>query len=1172
MSGPRPPVACVRVLGGVSAVRSDGSTVDVPSASQRRLLALLALHAPRRLRAEWLADVLMVSPGALRTTVARLRGVIGSDVLVTTSTGYSLACDVDATGFCDAVTAASETNPRLVALEHALASWGGPVLEEFAGEEWARGEIARVTEIHAGAVDDYAEELIAAHRAADAVASLERQIALHPYRDRSRGLLIRAHALAGRQADALRAFQVYRTLLVEEVGTEPSPDVVRIERRVATGWDGIDSEPDAPDAPAVPAVVDIPLPGALAHRVAFVGRAAEHAALHAELEAAASSGLRTVVVGGEAGIGKTTLLAEFAWSVTSSGTATVLYGRCDEAGVPLEPFRTLLGACVDHAPADLLAEHVARCGGELAHICPRLLARVGTAPAPTASDDVTQRFLAFDAAADLVRRVAARRPVVLMIDDLQWAEATALLLLRHLAGALADSPVVLALTRRDRGEAAPEDVRSALADVERGGVRAIELSGLDEAELAELVVAATRAAPDAELRRVTGKLREDTAGNPLYASQLVRHWMELGSDERADDAALRDWQRIVTADSVPPSLREVVWSRVHALGEDVATVLAAASVLGVEFREDVLVDMVDLDERSVVASLNAAALAGILVDVRAVRRAMRFVHALVANALYSDIGAASRTRLHERAARVLVKDVEPVAPDVVVQLARHCALAGLTADALQWSVLAGDHALAHLAPSESARHYGVALDAAVALHRSDTERADLLVRLGDAQHRAGEPDAFATLERGAELARRSGDRDALVRAALAADRGFARMASGAPEHLAIVEAAVAAADPRDEATRTRLLALLAQCLVYTPAAARRIALGHEAWALADASGDPALVAHVAPAVLMALWGPGSGALRRDIAARAVTAAEASGDPRLQFGAHVAAYNVAVESADPVVAAHSLARVRSTARTVGEPRLRWIAGLYDTFEATMSGRLAEAETLAARNLDLGVEIAAPDAFTLFAGQFFVIGTFAGKHDELFPVVEQAARDNPGVVPFRVAYGIICEAVGRTEEARRILRTGMADRFADLPVDNMWTTSVIGYAVLAIELEDVDAAARLLPVIAPFAGDVAFNGVTSQGPVAAYAGKLASLLGRHDEADDHLHSALATATAFGWTYHRATTLYALAQARYRRVGTLDGEGHDWLAEAGDLCRARGFRSWIGPIDRLETATRA
>jgi DNA-binding SARP family transcriptional activator len=155
-------------------------------------------------------------------------------------------------------------------LEEALTLWTGPVLDEFRGEEWASGEIARLTKIHAGAVDDYGDELISACRATDAVALLEGQISRYPYRDRSRGVLIRALALAGRQADALRAFQTYRSLLVDELGPEPSPEVIRTERRVATGWNGLESEPDTP-GPA-DAVV-IPLPAGLAHRVAFVGRA-----------------------------------------------------------------------------------------------------------------------------------------------------------------------------------------------------------------------------------------------------------------------------------------------------------------------------------------------------------------------------------------------------------------------------------------------------------------------------------------------------------------------------------------------------------------------------------------------------------------------------------------------------------------------------------------------------------------------------------------------------------------------------------------------------------------------------------------------------------------------------------------------------------------------------------
>jgi DNA-binding SARP family transcriptional activator len=1150
--------ASVHVLGAVYGVTPDGSIVEVPSASQRRLLGLLAIHAPRQLRAEWLADVLGVTAGALRTTVSRLRTTIGPATLRTTSTGYSLEGDVDAIQFCQAVAHAGKTADQLRVLERALTLWTGPVLEEFQGEEWARGETARLTEIHAASVDDYVDQLISARRETDAIAAAEGQIGRYPYRDRSRGLLIRALALAGRQADALRAFQTYRSLLVEEFGTEPSPEVLRTERRVATGWNGVDADPES-TAPV--GAAEIPLPANLTHRVAFVGRLTEQEVLRSQLALVGESGLRCVVVGGEAGMGKTTLLAEFANAVTSSAAATVLYGRCDETSVPLEPFRSVLDACVEHAPLDLLTEHVARFGGELTRLCSRLSARVVTAPAPTGSDDATERFLTFDAAVDLLRRIASQRPLVLILDDLQWAEPTALLLLRQLVRTLADAPVLVVVSRRDPGEKVSEQLRTALAELEHGDISHLQLTGLNEAELAELVVAATRAAPDPELRRLTGRLRDETAGNPLYASQLVRHWMDLG---RAAEGR-QGRPTMVMPEGVPPSLREVVWSRVRTLGEDVFAVLAAASVLGLEFPEDVLLETLDLPETTVIGALDAAVAAGILIDLRSVRRAMRFVHALVANAMYSEIGPSSRARMHERVARALTKDDEAPHPDVVLQLARHCALAGLPEEALHWSVSAGDHAFEHLAPTEAAHHYRVALDAAEALHRSDGQRADLLVRLGHAQFRAGDPQAQANLDQGAELARHSGQRQTLIRAALVANLGIPRIGTFIQES-EIVEAALEVADPADTATYARLLAILSKSLTFTPDVGRRVALAHRALRMAEESDDPTLLAGVTPAVLAALWAPGNERLRNEVAARALSAAEASGDPLLQFGVNLAARQIAIESGDPLMAAHNLTRLRAIAQSVGEPYLGWLIVLCDTFEAMMTGRLSDAEALAERALELGLQIGAPDAFVMYAAEFFVLRTFGGRHGELFPLVEQAARENPTVLPFKLAYGIISVTSGNAVIAREILYEGMESGFAAIAIDNIWMTSVVGYVIIALGLDDLDAAAQLLPVIEPYASVIAFNGATSQGPVSAYVGKLASLLGRHEEAEGHLRAALATATAFGWTYHRATTLFSLAQARHRRLGRLDEEASSWLAEASELCRTYGFQGWLAEIDDL------
>ncbi len=259
-------------------------------------------------------------------------------------------------------------------------------------------------------------------------------------------------------------------------------------------------------------------------------------------------------------------------------------------------------------------------------------------------------------------------------------------------------------------------------------------------------------------------------------------------------------------------------------------------------------------------------------------------------------------------------------------------------------------------------------------------------------------------------------------------------------------------------------------------------------------------------------------------------------------------------------------MRTLAAEIGAPRMRWTVGIYETFEATMAARLDDAERLAAANLELGLQIGEPDAFTAYASQFFALGSFAGRHAELAPVVEQASHDAPTASPLRLAYAIICAAVGKEHTARDILAEGRAVAFTDIPPDVFWMTSTIGYAVLAIDLQDEDAAALLFPIIEPFAEDVAFNGATSQGPIAAYLGKLASLLGHHDVADCYLRAAFDTTVAFGWEYHRATTLIALAQSRIRRTGELDTHARALLTEADAICRARGLRSWARHIETL------
>ena len=294
----------------------------------------------------------------------------------------------------------------------------------------------------------------------------------------------------------------------------------------------------------------------------------------------------------------------------------------------------------------VLEAHAARCGGELQRVAPQLAARVAV-PEPTTADDATERFLLFEAVADLLRRIAGDELLVVMLDDLHWAEPTALSLLHHLTRSLGDAPVLLIASHRDSAEYVTDPLRAALADLYRDEARRISLRGFDDAELSDLVALEAGANAPA----IAARLRDDSAGNPLYATQLIRHWVESGRIERELDT-LR-WSADPRGDDVPPSLREVVWSRVGALGHDAATVLAAGAVLGVEFDEDVLRALVELDESTVDRALDAAIASGLLLAIEPPTRGMRFAHALVADALYSELQPLQRRRMHARAARAL---------------------------------------------------------------------------------------------------------------------------------------------------------------------------------------------------------------------------------------------------------------------------------------------------------------------------------------------------------------------------------------------------------------------------------------------------------------------------------------------------------------------------------------
>ena len=1156
----------VSILGAVRVLTPD-RTIELPSATQRRLVAALAVHAPSSVRLEWLCWTMGITAGALRTTVARVRKAVGDQLVTTTATGYRLDASVDAAMACVELEGAAG-DPA--AIRRALQRWAGPALDEFRGEQWAHGEALRLDEVFASGIESLADALIQRRQADDAIAVLEGHIHAHAFRDRPRGLLLRALAAAGRTTEALRSYQAYRAFLADQVGTDVSDDLRRVERRIAAGWDGV--EPGHGEGPGSAPVRrhDVTRGVPFVAVPELVGRRRELAALVEAAVETEQGRARLVLVEGEAGIGKSSLAAALVHAHCGPLRWRVYSDRCDEfTGEPFQPVRGLLGQLVDDLPAEALAAHTALCGGDLAWLLPQLGARVPTPERVVGHDDATARHLLFQAATDVVRRSASTGPVLLIFDDVHWAEPAGLQLLVHLVRNLADVPVMFVVNYRGTDEAAGGHLRAAIADLIRLGASRVRLAGLDEEELTQLVRSRVAETDGRDVAGVAATLVSETAGNPLFAEHLLQHWSESAQMAFTPLAVT-----VTAAESagVPASIRDVVWRRVAVLGPQGHSVLSAASVVGVEFEESVVRAMTRLDADELDRLLDAAARAGLIATAAGAPGTSRFTHALVAHSLEAELGDRARARLHAAAFDALVAD-QPARGATTTdrhpgRLAHHAERAGRIAEACQWSTTAGEDAMSHLAADDAVGWFRRALEHTTVLGRPEAERAAAVVRLGEAEYRAGHPTGLTTLQEGALLAERCGADEVLLRAALAIDPGsILRLGTFAPQQLAIAEAAIARVGETDLAVRARVEALLAHSLLHTDQAPRRTAAAMAALELARACGNPGVVARVAPDVLIALWEPGTADERSAVAAEAVAVVETLGDPSLAAAVYYAAHTVAVCAADADAARRSWQRLRALVDEIDEPRARWTATVIEAFTATMECRFREAEALIAAVLDIGTRIGEPEAWRVFVAQSFVLGTFEGRHAELLPLVQHALdTESSADLSIRAAHAIVSAEVGQLGPPRALLDEVMARGLDAIPRDLFRSTTLLGYAIIALELEDVAAAEALLGDVLACASEVSFNGATSQGPISAYVGKLLSLIGRHDEAEQQLLHALAVAESFGWEYHRASTLLALAQNRGRAAGALDETAREWLTTSEELCAAHGLASWARRAESL------
>lgn len=741
---------------GTPEVHHHGQPVTFPTRKVLALLAYLATESRPHSREKlavlfWPDSHQGAARGTLRSTLARLREALGGGTeashIVVERELIRLERDSDIESDLHALVAAHDVartlamlpggETRRVALaqvQQAVGLWRGEFLEGFSlrdapeFDEWAglqrdawRRRMGTILNRLSGAQAD--EGLLAG-----SLDTVDRWMALDPLDEEAHRRLIKLHLGAGHRTAALRAYQACRALLKEKLGTDPGPETEVLAHLIrAESASPNAASPESPAPPPLPSFLQAPL----------VGRLSELGKLIEVYHATRGGWPRLVVLQGEAGIGKTRLASEFLGWAAAQG-ADVLQGRAFEAGgrLPYQPLVDALRPRLDreNAPEDVLSDVWL---AELSRLLPELRERYPDLAVP-AGDEAAARTRLFEAVARLGQGLAERAPLVLFIDDVQWADAASLDVLRYVGRRWAESetPVLLLLALRSEELAITPALDDWLAALSRDlATTDLTLGRLSAEESAELLrglgVEAEAVSPPmsdgAADTSFTRWLFTETRGQPLFIVETLRALVERGAVVPRLHADGR-WSMDITADLVEKTapggvlargVQEVIHFRLARLTSTSQVLLTAAGVLGEGFTFEQVFRVAGVGEDDALQALDELLRAQLLREIRdeGPRFAVSlygFSHDKIRDVVYTKAGEARRQVFHRRALEVIEADGAAAAG-----LAHHAFAAGDWPAALRLSTDAGDEAMAVLAARDATRHYSRAIDLAEGLSERD---------------------------------------------------------------------------------------------------------------------------------------------------------------------------------------------------------------------------------------------------------------------------------------------------------------------------------------------------------------------------------------------------------------------------------------------------------------------
>ena len=735
-SSPAGSVSVARVelsLAGTFRVVRDGTELaggEIGSRKSRTLLKLLAVERPGLVPVDRIVEVLWPNerPTApeqnVATLVSRLRAVLGADLIQGGRTGYRLAegpgivVDLDrAARLCDQAEGklATAAALALAAAEraHELLSAGTAIGDEPYAD-WADPAREQVRELLRRVRLAAAEAALAIGDPRLAAGYAEAAMAADPLDEAVHRWYMSASVAAGEQAKALGAYEALRQRLGRELGADPAPQTRELHLAILRDQDdGLTTRRS--DGPLADAVRRVPAPGGTAPSGSVLpGRDGEMGVLREAWSTAAGGQPGLVTIVGEAGIGKTALAELLAAEAAENG-GTVLRTRCyeTERSLFLQPIVEAIAPVVASASASTLRELLGEHATAAAGLLPEVAAILGPPPPGRGSMEMERRR-AFEAVRAFLRGLAERNPVLVLVDDLQYAGQSTVELMHFLGRQPPGARLLMVATVRAENDA---QIGAALAPV----ARRVEVGPLSANAVSQLA----RAAGQGEL---ADHIMKQTRGHTLFVVEVLR---ALTSGDAG----------------VPESLRTAVQARVRRAGPPVEALLRAAAVLGAT------VDPLTLGVMLGLASATALELCEAALEARLLAvsgRDYEFANDLIREVLYASTPEPTRLAHHRRAADLLTGQPE--------SLARHAAAAGDWLRAARAWLRAGEDAMGRFAASDAVALATQALEAGERVADAEVSARALILR-GRALEAVGAHAAALTdLTRGADGARAAGDR------------------------------------------------------------------------------------------------------------------------------------------------------------------------------------------------------------------------------------------------------------------------------------------------------------------------------------------------------------------------------------------------------------------------------